>query len=186
MADDAPLGPVHRKVPPGDNRERLVCNDCGFINYANPKVVVGSVAQWEGRVLLCRRAIEPCIGSWTLPAGYLEKGETTEEGALREAREEARAELALDHVLGVYNIPRISQVQVIYAARLLSDAVSAGEETREVGLFAWDDIPWDEIAFPSVHWALGHWRDAKESGDRTTRTNPQGEDGNRPGVGLAG
>lgn len=177
MSDDAPQGPVVRKVPDGDTRERLVCTDCGFVLYSNPKVMVGSVAHWQGRVLLCRRDIEPRVGYWTLPAGFMENGETTEQGARREAREESGAELEIEHLLAVYNIPRISQVQVIYAARLVSPDVHAGDETREVGLFAWDAIPWTELAFPSVRWALHHWRAARETGDFAARTNPEGETG---------
>ena len=161
MAQNTPQGPVVAKVPAGDTRERLVCADCGFVLYSNPKVMVGSVAHWQERLLLVRRDIEPRRGFWTLPAGFMENNETTEEGARREAREESGAELEFEHLLAVYNIPRISQVQVIYAARLLSPDVYAGEETSEVGLFAWDDIPWDHLAFPSVLWALGHWRETR-------------------------
>ncbi|MDG2479688.1 MAG: NUDIX hydrolase [Alphaproteobacteria bacterium] len=178
MSQDDARGPIHRKIPEGDNRERLVCNDCGFVHYSNPKVVVGSVAHWEGGVLLCRRAIEPRTGYWTLPAGFMEEGETTEQGARREAREETGAELEFDHLLGVYNIPRISQVQVIYAARLLSPKVEALEETLEVGLFGWETIPWDDLAFPSVHWALNDWKAARDTGDFAARTNPEGDFGN--------
>jgi ADP-ribose pyrophosphatase YjhB (NUDIX family) len=178
MASTKPSGPVTRKVPEGDTRERLVCDDCGFVLYSNPKVMVGSVATWQGRILLCRRDIEPRTGYWTLPAGYLENGETTADGARREAREEACADLELDHVLAVYSIPRISQVQVIYAARLASPDVAAGEETTEVGFFAWDEIPWDDLAFPSVRWALHHWREAQQTGDTAARSNPPGETGN--------
>jgi len=151
-------GPVVRMVPDGDDRERLVCTDCGFINYVNPKVVVGAVCTWQETILLCRRAINPRKGFWTLPAGYLEERETTEAGAAREAWEEARARIALEGVLGVYNIPRLSQVQIIYRARLLAPDVTAGPESLEVALFRWDDIPWADIAFPSVHWALEHFR----------------------------
>ena len=178
MPNSKPSGPTTRKVPEGDNRERMVCDDCGFVLYSNPKVMVGSVAVWRDRILLCRREIEPRTGFWTLPAGFLENGETTADGARREAREETGAELELDHVLAVYSIPRISQVQVIYAARLSSPDVVAGDETLEVGLFVWDKIPWDELAFPSVRWALNHWRDARETGDTAARSNPPGETGN--------
>lgn len=157
-ADGSPRGPVSRRVPAGDNRERLVCDDCGFINYINPKIVVGSVVTLGDRFLLCRRAIEPRDGYWTIPAGYMEERETTVEGAMREAWEEAFAKIEIDVLLGIYNIPRISQVQMIYRARLLDPDVKAGEETREVGLFTWDEIPWDDLAFPSVRWALDHWR----------------------------
>ncbi len=177
MADRKPAGPISRRVPKDDNRERLVCDDCGFVLYSNPKVVVGSVVRLRDRILLCRRSIDPRSGFWTLPAGYLENDETTADGAKREAREEAGAEIELDHVLAVYSIPRISQVQVMYAASLLSDDIFAGEETSEVGLFAWDDIPWDDLAFPSVRWALNHWRDAQDTGDTAARSNPPGETG---------
>jgi ADP-ribose pyrophosphatase YjhB (NUDIX family) len=170
-----PKGPSVRAVPEGDNRERLMCPDCGFVDYDNPKIVVGSVALWQERVLLCKRAINPRLGYWTLPAGYLELNETTSEGALREAREEARARLALDGLLAVYNIPRLSQVQLIYRARLLSPEVAAGHETEAVGLFAWDEIPWSELAFPSVHWALHHAREVWGSELSHVRSNPPGE-----------
>ncbi len=173
-----PKGPSVRAVPEGDNRERLVCPDCGFIQYDNPKVVVGAAARWEGRILLCKRAINPRRGYWTLPAGYLELNETTAEGALREAYEEARAQIALEGLLAVYNIPRLSQVQLIYRARLLAPEIAPGPESEAVGLFAWEEIPWEEIAFPSVRWALGHLREIGEAAVFTARTNPDGELGN--------
>ena len=155
-----PAGPSVRAVPQGDDRIRLLCPDCGYVAYENPKVVVGSVALWQDRILLCRRAIEPRKGFWTLPAGYLELNETTEQGALREAWEEARARLALDGLLAVYSIPRISQVQLIYRARLIAAEVAPGPESEDVRLFRWADIPWDDIAFPSVHWSLARHREA--------------------------
>ena len=150
-----------RRVPDGDNRERLVCPDCGHVAYENPKVVVGSVVVAGGAVLMCRRAIEPRRGFWTLPAGYLELGETVEEGARREAWEEARAEIVLDGILGVFSISRIGQVQVIFRARFEgAPAYAVGEESLDVRLFRPEEIPWPEIAFPSVHWALDAWRRA--------------------------
>lgn len=170
-------GPSVRAIPEGDDRERLVCPDCGFVNYENPKVVVGAVCAWEDRILMCRRAIPPRIGHWTLPAGYMEQNETTEAGAAREAWEEARARIEIDALLAVYNIPRISQVQIIYRARLASPDVSAGPESQEVGLFAWDDIPWHDIAFPSVHWALNHFAELRGETLFAPRTNPAGETG---------
>jgi ADP-ribose pyrophosphatase YjhB (NUDIX family) len=147
-----------QKVPEGDDRERKVCTRCGFIDYQNPKIVTGSVATVEdGRILLCRRAIEPRSGYWTLPAGYMELGETAEQSACREAREEALAELEIDQLLAAYSIPRIGQVQLMFRAQLLNpDTIGAGPESREVALFAWDDLPWDELAFPTVYWALNH------------------------------
>ncbi len=154
-----PAGPTIRRIPEGDDRPRLVCPDCDFIYYENPKIVVGAVCLWEDRILLCRRAIEPRKGFWTLPAGFMELNETTEEGACREAWEEARARLAIDGLLAVYNIPRISQVQLIYRARLVSPDVAAGEEMTDVRLFAWEEVPWDDLAFPSVHWSLHRYRE---------------------------
>jgi len=161
-----------RRIPEGDDRGRLVCDDCGFIQYENPQIVVGSVATWEGRILLCRRAIPPRKGYWTLPAGYLELGESAEAGAMREAWEEARADLEIDQLLAIYSIPRISQVQLIYRARLKSPAVEAGPESQEVGLFRFDEIPTDEIAFPSVHWALKDYRETLGQAVFAPRTAP--------------
>ena len=170
-----PAGPSQRIVPQGDDRARLTCPDCGYIAYENPKLVVGSVAVHGERILLCRRAIEPRKGFWTLPAGYLELHESTEQGALREAWEEARARLELEGVLAIYNVPRISQVQVIYRARLLDPAVEAGPESAEVGLFAWEDIPWDDIAFPTVHWSLHRHREVGTGPLGPPGGNPPGE-----------
>ena len=150
-----------RRVPEGDNRERSVCTDCGFVAYENPKIVVGSVVDFGGRVLMCRRSIEPRRGFWTLPAGYMELGETLEEAAAREALEEAEAAITLDGILGVFSVARIGQVQVIFRARFTDPDrpfFAAGEESLEVRLFNWDEIPWDEIAFPTVVWALDAWR----------------------------
>ena len=147
-----------RTVPTGDDRERLTCQDCGFVAYENPKIIVGSVVSVDGRILLCRRAIEPRHGFWTLPAGYMELAETVEEGARREAWEEARARIAIEGVLAIYSIARIGQVQVIFRAGLAAPGFEAGPESLEVRLFAWDEIPWDQLAFPSVHWSLRQWR----------------------------
>jgi ADP-ribose pyrophosphatase YjhB (NUDIX family) len=152
-----------RRIPQGDNRERLVCAGCGHIAYENPKVVVGAVIAAGDAVLMCRRAIEPRSGFWTLPAGYLELGETLEEGAKREAWEEAQADIVLDGILGVFSISRIGQVQVIFRARFARDDVpqfAPGPESLEVALFDWGSIPRDAIAFPSVFWALDAWRGA--------------------------
>jgi len=150
-----------RQIPEGDNRERMVCADCGHVAYENPKVIVGAVVAAGDRVLMCRRAIEPRMGFWTLPAGYMELGETLEEGAAREAFEEAQADIVIDGILGVFSIARIGQVQVIFRARFAHPGppvFGPGEESLEVRLFRHDEIPWNEIAFPSVHWALSAWR----------------------------
>ncbi|WP_174300173.1 NUDIX domain-containing protein [Caulobacter sp. S45] len=150
------------ETPAGEDRPRSVCSACGFVDYRNPRIVVGSVVvQGEGsseQILLCRRAIEPRLGYWTLPAGYMETGEPTDTAAKREAREEAECELSLDGILAVYDLTHLSQVQIIYRARLMGSQFGAGPESLEVALFSWDDIPWDDLAFPSVAWALRHWR----------------------------
>jgi ADP-ribose pyrophosphatase YjhB (NUDIX family) len=169
--------PFRRAVPAGDTRERMVCDDCGFIAYENPKVVVGAVVTFEDRFLLCRRAIPPRKGYWTIPAGYLELNEAAHEGAMREAWEEARAAIALDRLLAVYNVPKLSQVQLIWRAHLPTPEFAAGPESEEVRLFAWDDIPWPDLAFPSVHWALRHWREVRGLAEFSARGNPPGESG---------
>ncbi len=178
-------GPIVWRTPEGDNRPRLVCDECGFVNYANPKIVVGAVCSWDDTILLCRRAIDPQRGFWTIPAGYLELKETCADGAAREAWEEACAAITIDALLAVYSIPRISQVQLIHKARLESPDIAVGPESLEVGLFRWDEIPWGELAFPSVRWALDHFQ---AIGDQTVFapfTNPDGDRGDfRPGSGL--
>jgi ADP-ribose pyrophosphatase YjhB (NUDIX family) len=131
---------------------------------------------------MCRRAIEPRAGFWTLPAGYLELHEDPAVGAAREAWEEARARLQIDQLLAVYAIPRISQVQLIYRARLTDPAVAAGPESEEVALFSWNEIPWDEIAFPSVHWALAHWRETRNQAGFAPKSNPEGATGRMEGA----
>ncbi len=178
------IGPRVVQVPEGDERERLVCPDCGFIQYDNPKIVVGSVVRWQDRILLCKRNINPRKGYWTLPAGYLELNETVEAGALREAWEEARAKIALEGMLAVYNIPRLSQVQIIYRARLLDDAIAAGPESQEVRLFTRAEVPWADLAFPSVHWALGHDHEVGDASVFAPRTNPPDQTGDLRPAGL--
>ena len=169
--DNAALkGPVHRAIPEGDNRERLVCQDCGFIHYQNPKVVVGAIVTWQDKFLLCRRAIEPRRGFWTMPAGYMEMNESASAGAIREAWEEARARIVIDGLLAMYDVPRLGQVQIIYRAHLDAPDFAPGEESLECKLFGWDEIPWPELAFPSVHWGLKHHHEAATSGDYGARS----------------
>ena len=147
------------EIPEGDIRERLVCRDCGHIDYQNPKIVAGAVVAHEGKVLLCRRAIEPRRDYWTLPAGYMELGETVEDGARREAMEEAEADITLDGLLAIYSISRIGQVQIMFRAHFTgAPHFAAGTESLEVALFDWDEIPWDRLAFPTIRWALDAWR----------------------------
>ncbi len=164
-------------VPDGDNRQRRICGHCGFVDYDNPRIVVGSVVRHEGRILLCRRAIDPRKGFWTLPAGYLETGETPAEGAVREAREEANAVITISGVLAIYTIRALGQVQIMHRAQLADPAISAGAESLEVGLFAWRDIPWPDLAFPSVAWALNHDLAVEADGAAMPFFNPAGEDG---------
>ncbi len=163
MPKDAPR--FARVRPEGDDRERSVCERCGFIDYQNPKIVVGSVAVHDGSVLLCRRAIEPRRGFWTIPAGYLEIGEAAEEGARREALEEACAAVAIERVLAVYSVPRISQVQIIFRARLERGEAAPGPESLEIRLASWEDIPWADLAFPSVRRALESWHATRDRDD---------------------
>lgn len=154
--------PVELRRPEGDDRERFVCTACGTIHYHNPKIVVGSVCTLEGRLLLCRRAIEPRAGFWTIPAGYMELGETAEEGARREAWEEARARIEIEGLLAVYSVRRIDQVQLLYRARLLHADVAPGPESLEAKLVGWGEIPWDALAFPTVSWILRRAMDLRD------------------------
>ena len=172
-----PAGPVTVRVPEGDTLPRLVCEACGFIHYVNPKVVVGAVCTWRDEILLCRRAIEPRLGYWTIPAGYLELNETAVAGAVREIREEAQAEVEITALLAVYDIPRLSQVQLIYSARLLAPDMAPGLESLETRLFAWHDIPWSDMAFPSARWALQHHRQVGGAAVFAPHTNPPNETG---------
>jgi ADP-ribose pyrophosphatase YjhB (NUDIX family) len=164
-----------QQIPPGEDRERRVCQTCGYIDYVNPRIVTGVVAHAGGKVLLCRRAIEPRKGFWTLPAGFLELGESVEEGARREAREEAMAELEIETMLAVYSIPRIGQVQIFFRARLVNDP-TPGPESLEVMLAGWGDIPWTELAFPSVKWSLEAYRATEGKTGFAPFGNPPGTD----------
>ncbi|KGT47245.1 MULTISPECIES: NUDIX hydrolase [Acinetobacter] len=155
------------KVPLGDQKIRNVCTSCGFIHYVNPKVICGALVLWEDKVLLCRRAIEPRYGLWTLPAGYMELFETMEQGAARETREEAEAEVEIEQLYCMYNIPRIGQIYVLFKTQLIEGKFGAGEETIESRLFSEAEIPWADLAFPSVERTLRHYFE-----DRKTNTFP--------------
>jgi ADP-ribose pyrophosphatase YjhB (NUDIX family) len=155
---------VEYKVPEGDTHPRAVCPACGHIQYQNPKVVVGSVPVWEDRVLLCRRAIEPRFDKWTLPAGFMENNETAPEGAAREALEEANARIEIEQLYTLFSVPHISQIYVLFRARLLDLDFSPGIESLDVALFREDDIPWDELAFTSVRRTLAHFFEDRRSG----------------------
>ena len=142
--------PVSPRVPQGDNRQRYVCDTCETIHYQNPRIVAGCLPVWQDRVLLCQRAIAPRKGYWTLPAGFLENGETIAEGAARETHEEARARVANLELYTVFSLPHISQVYMFYRADLLDLNYGCGEESLAVELFKEQDIPWQNMAFPVI------------------------------------
>jgi ADP-ribose pyrophosphatase YjhB (NUDIX family) len=148
---------VELRIPHGDDRERHVCADCGYIHYLNPKLVVGTIPVWEDKILLCKRAIEPRYGFWTLPAGFMEEGETLQEGATRETLEEANAHVTIEQMYSTISLPQISQVYVLFRATLLDLDFSSGSESLEVKLFREEEIPWDELAFRTVHDTLRHF-----------------------------
>ena len=151
-------------VPAGDTHARAVCPSCGHIQYQNPKIVVGSVPVWEERILLCRRAIEPRLGKWTLPAGFMELAETAPEGAAREALEEANARIEIEQLYTLFSVPHISQVYVIFRARLLDLDFSPGAESLDVKLAREDEVPWEDLAFASVRRTLVHFFEDRRSG----------------------
>lgn len=146
--------PVTFSIPPGDSLPRHVCHACGHIHYENPRLVVGCVAEWDGRILLCRRGIEPQHGLWTLPAGFMENGETTAQAAIRETEEEAGAEILIDAPFAMISIAHINQVHLFYRGRMATPHFSAGEESLEVSLCSPEQIPWNELAFRSVRLCL--------------------------------
>ncbi len=145
---------VVQRVPEGDNRHRYVCSHCNVIHYQNPRIIAGTVPVWDNRILLCRRAIEPRYGYWTLPAGFMENQETTVEAAARETREEALAEVNIDGLYAIIDVPHINQVHMFYRATLVNGEFGAGEESLETQLFEVADIPWHEISFPTVRKTL--------------------------------
>ncbi len=155
---------VEWKQPADDNRPRYVCTTCAAIHYQNPKLVIGAIPEWEdGRILLCRRAIEPRHGFWTLPAGFMENGETTAEAAARETLEEANARIAVGELYSLYNLPYINQVHLLFRARLLDLDFFPGQESLEVKLVEERNIPWDELAFRPVSFTLRHFFADRES-----------------------
>lgn len=146
--------PLKRKIPPGDQRERDCCDACGAIHYVNPRPVVGTIPIWETQVLLCRRAIEPRRGFWTLPAGFMEVGESTEEGAYRETQEEAGARIEMGPLYTVFDVPEAEQIHLFFRAQLLDLDFNPGPESLEVALFSLENIPWSDLAFKTVETAL--------------------------------
>jgi len=155
---------VAYRMPADDNRERALCSACGEIHYENPINVVGTVPVWDEQVLLCRRNIEPRFGLWTLPAGFLELGESTAEGALRETVEEAGARIEMQGLFTVFNVVRAGQLHLFYRARMLDATLDPGPETIEARLFREDEVPWDELAFRTVRLTLEHFFEDRRNG----------------------
>ena len=155
---------IELRIPPDDNRARHVCISCGEVHYQNPKLIVGAIPVWEDKILLCRRAIEPRHGFWTLPAGFMENGETTVEAAARETLEEANAQVSIGELYTLYNLPYINQVHLLFRASLQNLDFSPGVESLEVQLFAEQDIPWDALAFRPVRFSLQHYFSDRRTG----------------------
>ena len=155
---------VALKIPEGDTLPRHVCGHCGTIHYENPKVVVGCVPEYAGRILICKRAIEPRLGYWTIPAGFMENGETLQEGAARETLEEAEAQVEVGELFAIVDVVRAQQVHMLFRARMLNERYGAGDESLEVRLIETDDIPWDDIAFASVRFGLEAWLEDRRTG----------------------
>src|ERR1700728_3622156 len=156
--------PVALRTPEGDHLPRYVCEACGTIHYENPRLVVGCVPEHEGRILLCRRAIEPRRGYWTLPAGFMENDETLQQAAMRESREEALADVEIGSLLAIVHVLHARQVHVFFRARLPTASYGVGHESLEVELFDLAAIPWPDLAFPSSEFALRHYLDDRQAG----------------------
>lgn len=166
------------RIPPGDNLPRHVCDNCDTIHYSNPKIVAGCIPEWENKILLCRRAIEPRSGFWTLPAGFMENGETTQAGAARESAEEANAVMQDLSLFGIFNIPHISQVYIIFRGILKEGYATPGIESLEVKLFEEQDIPWSEIAFSVISEALALYFEDRKNKQTKVHTGDILRDGN--------
>ena len=161
--------PVGYRIPEGDSLPRAACDACGNIQYENPKIVVGCLPTWGERILICKRAIEPRYGLWTLPAGFMENNESATEGAAREALEEANARVEIEDLYTLYSLPHISQVYMMFRAKLLDADVSPGVESLEVKLVTEDEIPWDQLAFTMVRNTLRHFLEDRRTGNFTPR-----------------
>jgi len=155
---------VAQRIPPGDHLPRFVCDSCGTIHYQNPRIVVGCVPEHEGRILICKRAIEPRLGFWTVPAGFMENGETLQQGAARESQEEALAEVEIGSLLALVSVVHAHQVHVFFRAKLPTPIFGAGPESLEVKLVTPQEIPWDDIAFLSTWFALERYLEDRAAG----------------------
>ena len=155
---------VSLRIPEDDNRPRYVCDSCGNIHYQNPNIVAGCIPEWQGKILLCRRAIEPRYGLWTIPAGFMENGETTADAGVRETLEEALAEVEPIGLFSLIDIPYINQVYMLYRASMSRPKFAAGEESLDVRLFDESEIPWDELAFPAIEKTLRWYFEDRTAG----------------------
>jgi ADP-ribose pyrophosphatase YjhB (NUDIX family) len=169
---------VRLTVPNADNRERHVCTKCSTIHYINPKIVTGCIVEWEDQILLCKRAIEPRYGLWTLPAGYMEIGESTLQAARRETLEEANATVEIVDLYMVINLPYVNQVYMMYRSRMLEKQFSSGPESLEVNLYREHEIPWDLLAFPAIRETLRYYYQDKNTGQFRIRTGEINRDSN--------
>lgn len=156
--------PVVQKIPDGDHLPRYVCAACGVIHYENPRIIAGCVPEYEGKLLLCKRAIEPRLGYWTIPAGFMENGEAVQDAAAREAMEEALAKVQIGSLLAIVNVLRARQVHIMFRARLLNTDFGVGPESLEVGLYDESEIPWADMAFLSVEFALRRYLEDRRNG----------------------
>jgi len=155
---------VAHKIPDGDHLPRYVCTACGTIHYENPRIIAGCVPEWHGKILLCKRAIEPRLGFWTIPAGFMENGEALQDAAARESMEEALAHVEIGSLLAIVNVLRAHQVHITFRARLLDLNFGVGPESLEVGLYDESEIPWPQIAFLSVEFALRRYLEDRRAG----------------------
>ena len=158
------------RIPAGDDKPRHVCDNCGTIHYRNPLMVIGSIPEWEDKILLCKRAIEPRLGKWTLPAGFMELGESTAEAASRETLDEANARIEITGLYTLLSVPHVNQVHIFYRARLLDLDFGPGTESLEVALFREDEIPWEEIAFRTITTTLRHYYADRKARDVQVHT----------------
>ena len=158
---------VARRIPDGDHLARDVCDACGQVHYDNPKLIAGCVPEHDGRILLCRRAIEPRLGFWTIPAGFMEIGETLAEAAARECREEALAHVEIEDLCAIVHVLQSAQVHVMFRARLADPTYGVGAESLETRLYLEEAVPWHELAFPSVRFTLERWFQDRRSGRRS-------------------
>ena len=162
---------VEQKIPEDDTRHRYVCDSCDTIHYQNPNIVAGTIPVYEGKILLCRRAIEPRHGFWTLPAGFMENQETTMEAAARETWEEAEARVKMNSLFTVINVPQIDQVHMYFLASLIDGKFGVGVESLECELFEEEDVPWDELSFPTVKRTLKLYFEDRQRGEFSTHVS---------------